>query len=172
MAQPQGPSWLKTLTQATVIEARRFYRTKWQRLFWRNGNGVHGYGLWKTDGTEAGTVLVKAIPAGEFATLNGKLYFRGNDGVDGSELWTSDGTPEGTVMIKDIQAGPASSDARSLTNLNGTLIFAANDGMHGYEFWQAMARQMAHTNCQKLRQDRLSHSLFLEFTSCRFATRS
>ena len=68
--------------------------------------------LWKSDGTAAGTVMVKDINPGSgnsaplsLTNVNGKLYFAANDGADGDELWKSDGTAAGTLMVKDIIFG-------------------------------------------------------------------
>ena len=59
----------------------------------------HGSELWKTDGTAAGTVLVKDIRSGasgsyphNLTNVNGTLFFTANDGTNGYELWKSDGT--------------------------------------------------------------------------------
>ena len=58
----------------------------------------HGYELWRSDGTEAGTALVKDIwPGTQGALLNltdvgDTLYFTADDGTHGYELWKSDGT--------------------------------------------------------------------------------
>src|SRR5262245_22694382 len=75
-----------------------------------------GRELWKSDGTEAGTVFVKDIhpgplssDLGEFTVVNGTLFFFADDGVHGYELWKSDGTPAGTVLVKDIRPGTESS---------------------------------------------------------------
>jgi ELWxxDGT repeat protein len=90
-----------------------------------------GYrGLWKSDGTAAGTVLVKEINSTELTNLNGTLFFVATDGITGNELWKSDGTAAGTVLVKAINAG-------QLTNLNGTLFFVATDGATGYELWKS-----------------------------------
>jgi ELWxxDGT repeat protein len=65
--------------------------------------------LWKSNGTAAGTVLVKKM-AGTFnlTSIGGTLYFVADDGAHGSELWKSDGTPAGTVLVKDINPSGSS----------------------------------------------------------------
>jgi ELWxxDGT repeat protein len=80
-----------------------------------------GRELWKSDGTAAGTVMVKDIRPGVFgafdapnnglpmANVGGTLYFGANDGVNGAELWKSDGTAAGTVLVKDATPGFSSS---------------------------------------------------------------
>lgn len=70
--------------------------------------------LWKSDGTEVGTVLVKTfmrldymMETGSLLTAAGStLYLVADDGVNGAELWKSDGTEAGTVMVRDITSGP------------------------------------------------------------------
>ena len=96
-----------------------------------------GYELWKSDGTPAGTMLVKDINPGAasssptWLTSTGeKLFFFADDGSSGMELWVSDGTPAGTVRTKDIAAGSVSSYDINFTprpiNLNGVLIFGVH----------------------------------------------
>ena len=103
----------------------------------------HGAELWKSDGTSAGTVLVKDIRTGtqpssptSFVNVNGTLYFRATDGSSGQELWKSDGTAAGTVMVKDVWSG-GDSFPQYLTNVGGTLFFRANDGINGQELWKS-----------------------------------
>jgi len=68
------------------------------------------YELWATDGTAAGTRLVKDVnPAGPsrpsfMATLGGELFFLA-DLPAGKELWRSDGTPEGTERVDSLGTG-------------------------------------------------------------------
>ena len=75
-------------------------------LYFIADDGVHGYELWKTDGTETGTKLVKDTnpngnySPGPFFVLDSKLYFFTNDAVNRLGLWTTDGTEEGTVLVK------------------------------------------------------------------------
>ena len=60
--------------------------------------------LWTTDGTSAGTKMVKDIDPGadgsapeELHAFNGDIYFSADDGSHGRELWKSDGTAGGTT---------------------------------------------------------------------------
>jgi ELWxxDGT repeat protein len=113
-----------------------------------NVNGVlyfiaNGYQLWKSDGTNTGTVMVKGFPQIDFGNppnltnVNGILYFAANDDEHGSELWRSDGTDSGTRMVKDIIPGWQGSEPAGLTNLNGTLYFAALNPTTGRELWRS-----------------------------------
>ncbi len=99
-------------------------------LYFTANDGATGVELWKSDGTAAGTVLVKDIRPGglgsapsNLTNFGGTLYFSANDGVRGHELWKSDGTAAGTICVKDVESGPGNSYPRHLTNVDGTLFF-------------------------------------------------
>ncbi len=101
-----------------------------------------GNELWKTDGTVAGTVMVKDIRLGtadggisQMTDVNGTLFFVADNGVNGGELWKSDGTTTGTVMVKDITPGGIYSHTifSYLTNVNGILYFTKDN----YELWKS-----------------------------------
>ncbi|TKB78981.1 MAG: hypothetical protein E8D42_06100 [Nitrospira sp.] len=119
-------------------------------LYFTADNGVNGRELWKSDGTAAGTVLVKDIVAGfsgsnpQYLTnVNGTLFFLAETAANGRELWKSDGTAGGTILVKDINPGSASGfpnsswHTGSLTNVNGTLFFTVDNGVNGIELWKS-----------------------------------
>ncbi len=113
------------------------------RLFFTVTDTSHGEELWVSDGTDAGTHLVKDIlpgPGSSIGTpspvvLNGVVFFTANDGIHGYELWVSDGTDAGTHLVKDIAPGSQSSGISYLLAAGGRLFFAADDGTHGIELW-------------------------------------
>jgi ELWxxDGT repeat protein len=113
-------------------------------LYFAAKDSSHGVELWKSNGTAAGTVMVKDIYPGStgstpssFINVNGALYFTANNGSNGIELWKSDGTPSGTQLVRDIYPGSGSSAPSSLVNLNGVLFFSANDSIHSNELWKS-----------------------------------
>ncbi|HEY1044920.1 MAG TPA: ELWxxDGT repeat protein [Bacteroidia bacterium] len=103
-------------------------------------------GLYKTDGTSNGTVLVKnlgqyPVPQGggnitplPMCEFNGKLYFSTQD-WNGKELWVSDGTDAGTKILKDIN-GAGDSDPFGFTVYKNHLYFYATENSSGRELWR------------------------------------
>lgn len=106
--------------------------------------GENGAGLWKSNGTAQGTVLVKgnitpSCPGGKYAVLAGQLYFNGYDNVYGGEPYVTDGTEAGTHVIKNIYPDQVNikygSGSRSFTVFNNKVYFAATDANYGEELY-------------------------------------
>src|SRR6185436_12286469 len=112
-----------------------------------------GVELWVTDGTPAGTHLVRNLGAGANSLGNGALHLTAfGDGVvfaaatdgNGYEPWFSDGTAEGTHVL-DVAPGPASSllpyyyddygSAVTFREIDGRMLFGAETVETGRELW-------------------------------------
>jgi ELWxxDGT repeat protein len=106
----------------------------------------YGEELWKTDGTIAGTLLVKDINPGrygssplELVSVSNMLYFTARNGVSGRELWKSDGTENGTTLIKDIFPGGESYTVywpKDLTPVGNLLYFTAGTRNVNRQLWK------------------------------------
>ena len=99
--------------------------------------GGHGAELWVTDGTLAGTTLVKDLnpaannsgsPENITDLQNGRAVFSAAVGSAGRELWVTDGSAAGTSLLKDINpvlymgSNPSSA---TLVGSTGLGVFAA-----------------------------------------------
>ena len=89
-----APSWSRTSTPAAAVHPSQTLTAVGDTLYFTADDGVNGRELWKSDGTEAGTVLVKDINPGSggsfpssMTAVGDTLYFTANDGVNGRELW-------------------------------------------------------------------------------------
>lgn len=123
-------------------------KTKGYLAFFAAIDETNGEELWVTDGTKAGTKLVKDIWPGNSSSnvnyltrFNDKVVFAADDGTHGMELWISDGTADGTYMVSDIHEF-GSSEPRGFTQLNETqFIFTAktfdseNHDDRGAQWW-------------------------------------
>ncbi|MCY1041277.1 hypothetical protein OV208_08100 [Corallococcus sp. bb12-1] len=86
--------------------------------------------LWRSDGTEAGTVPLKVFPGPpgvyqptDLVAVGNRLFFQTGTPATGVELWISDGTEGGTRLVKDITPGADRSSLHNASEVNGRLVF-------------------------------------------------
>jgi ELWxxDGT repeat protein len=110
----KGTIKLKSITPALYYS---YFNTTPQHVFCVSNNILYftatdfnafGAELWKTNGTVAGTTLVKDINPyfssnpDNLTDVKGTLYFTADDGVHGNEIWKTNVTSQSTQMVKDI----------------------------------------------------------------------
>ena len=100
-----------------------------------------GTELYRTDGTEAGTTLIKDLNPGVASSLPEKIvsagslvYFAADDGT-GKKLWQTDGTSAGTILVRTA-GGDSFKKPLTAVALNGVLYFAGNQTATGSELWR------------------------------------
>lgn len=108
-----------------------------------------GKEIFITDGTKAGTKLIKDINSGiassqpvttTMAVLGNYVYFAALTPTEGCELWRTDGTSANTVIVKDIVAGATSGIDSLNFNIISTgslLLLGAKTAANGNELWSS-----------------------------------
>lgn len=117
-----------------------------ERLFFSATAGPTGEEMWVSDGTAAGTRLLKDISPGTAGTylfdptaLGNQLYALARNGVtNSSELWRSDGSPNGTTLVKRFDLGGASSSSFNysiVAAVGGNLFIDVTSPNQGRQLW-------------------------------------
>src|SRR5439155_18113329 len=95
--------------------------------------GANGREPWVSDGTAAGTHIIRdLLPGSEssdpftLGAINGLVFFRADDGIHGRELWRTDGTDAGTWLVADLMDGLEESLPASVGALGSTFFFSAD----------------------------------------------
>ena len=106
---------------------------------------VHGFELWKTDGTEEGTSMVRDLHPGSegsdirhLTKVNDQLIFTARPTNMGtSYFYTSDGTAAGTKRLSEnaIYSGPMTLNS-AFFGFNNDIYFAASSLNHDTELWK------------------------------------
>jgi ELWxxDGT repeat protein len=107
-------------------------------LFFSATTSASGRELWKSDGTEAGTILVTNICPGSVSSspanlteMNGVLYFTATS--NGTNwLWKNDANGVSSVGNQNCARNP-----QFLTVMNGILFFGADGSTNGWKLWKS-----------------------------------
>ncbi len=129
------------------------------RLLFTGIDSAHGKELWTSDGTTAGTYILKDIYPGSgsafrelgfsqsynrenvlydpFTELNSKMYFIAADSLYSNDLWESDGTEAGTKNLSLINASPGSGFGNQIGAYNGKLYLDAFYSNQDFGFYSS-----------------------------------
>jgi ELWxxDGT repeat protein len=129
-----------SLLQLTTSTPSSFFAVAGGLLF--NGyDTAKGGEPWTSDGTVAGTKVLKDIVAGPGSSAPGSYFrfgsdvmFRASDTDHGMSLWRTDGTEAGTAFVSAFNTRAGSAPA--LIARDGDVMYLrATDGVHGSELW-------------------------------------
>ena len=100
------------------------------KLYFMASDTTHGRELWVSDGTDAGTKLLKDLSPGKedgepnnFLIFENKLYFWG--------IWSTDGTEAGTKVVRYFRPRVSRGVNTRFTVFGNKFYFAAADGVTG-----------------------------------------
>ena len=104
------------------------------QVFMLGNDDVAGEELWVSDGTTAGTQLVKDICPGpassqikNMVVSGGKVFFTATDGNQGKQLWISDGTLGGTKAVTTSTLISTKSEFRAVHPYKTGVLFVTSD---------------------------------------------
>ncbi|MBS1747922.1 MAG: T9SS type A sorting domain-containing protein [Bacteroidetes bacterium] len=124
------------------ISSVAYFKTINNILYFEANNSSTSHNeIWRTDGTSAGTYLLKDLGAdygfaSDFIAFNNKIYFITISSTYGDFIWQSDGTASGTNKLKQISTSFNQDNLFPSYAVTSTaLFFTANDGVNGKETW-------------------------------------
>lgn len=114
-------------------------------LFFAANDNVHGYEMWRSDGTEDGTYMLKDIYPGTgqgigsafLADVDCNLIFIGNTPDEGGAYWKTDGTREGTVKLENMVPDPNERPPGNPVRKQDHFYFSTRSFEHGLEIWKS-----------------------------------
>lgn len=115
-------------------------------VFYANSGTSGERGLWRTDGTEAGTTFLHEVNSAASAwpgyntfvshTVQNQLFFLAKGSDTGTQLWRTDGTRDGTSIFYNSGNVVSANTNLSFVKLDSQFFYPFNDGTHGLELWK------------------------------------
>lgn len=135
------------------------------KLFFTAADTVYGNELRYTDGTAAGTNVVRDIRPGKIyglgsppVVLYNKLYFIAHGGTYVAEIWESDGTEAGTKLFAYIDPpGGGGCNLGSPMVVNNRLFFNASYGAGRVELWTSDTTAFGATTSVSIEGDEIAN---------------
>ncbi len=152
-APPPAPSWSRTSIRGSSGSSPVRYLTNVNgTLFFGAYDGTNGNELWKSDGTAAGTVLVKDIYAGRQRLLSpaasptstARCSSRPTTAPTAWNCGRATAPTPAPSWSRTSCRAASSSGPELLTNVNGTLFFRRSDGINGDELWKSDGTDSRH----------------------------
>jgi ELWxxDGT repeat protein len=128
---------VKTIDTAASSSVKKFIKAGAQVFFvlseYRNIDT-----LWRSDGTEAGTIPLKQFTTyvSDLAVVGSRVFFLLNT-FDVPELWVSDGNAEGTRTVMTLPPNIWQSFDQSLASINDILVFAVPGATGHYDLYRS-----------------------------------
>lgn len=142
-----GTSLVYTMPQAGISntniwtsdrDGKHNFSISGNSMFFNGYDVINGNELWVTDGTAAGTHIVKDIKSGTgnsspmaFCKIGADVFFTCMETGLERKLWKTDGTPAGTLQIA--VAEPFFILDNAVGMVNNKMIFYAHNTVDGYE---------------------------------------
>ncbi len=128
---PIQPRLVRDINTCTESASPGFLAQTDSVIFFTTSQAMAGRSLWRSDGSEAGTVLIKMLSPDTRIRVIGQNLWLGNffyfiiqiSSTQEYFLWASDGTEAGTHQIKNLQPGIDDANFSDLVIMNGALYF-------------------------------------------------
>ena len=92
----------------SVFMSGQYFAQMNEVIYFAADGGGNNIELWRSDGTELGTYMVKDFASGAssvpqyITSIDNNIYFQCKNTAGESEVWKSDGTEAGSVLLKQM----------------------------------------------------------------------